>query len=182
MVRSLYTTVSCIALAFAVPYAAVAADSTNSAVVTPAAQPKSSGLAKADSKAEQQKQEQEQTAEKRQKITAEAIAAVAETRNALKALDDGKKDDAIAALERATGKLDIILARDPTLSYAPTNVSAATIQVVVDIDKVKEVRKQAQILLDGGQVQAARHLLEGLASETVISVSNIPLATFPDAI
>lgn len=180
MLRSLHTTVSCIALAFAVSHAAVAADSTNSAVAAPAVQTKSAASGKTDSKVEQQKQDQ--TAQKRQQITAEAIAAVSETRNALKALDDGKKDDAIAALERATGKLDIILARDPTLALAPTNVSAATIEVVADIDKVKEIRKQAQKLLDEGHVQAARHLLEGLASETVISVSNIPLATYPDAI
>ena len=180
MLRSLQTTVSCIALAFAVPYAAIAADSTNSAVAAPAAQTKSTASGKTDGKVEQQKQDQ--TAQKRQQITAEAISAVSETHNALKALDDGKKDDAIAALERATGKLDIILARDPTLALAPTNASAATIEVVADIDKVKEIRKQAKKQLDGGHVQAARHLLEGLASETVISVSNIPLATYPAAI
>jgi Zn-dependent M32 family carboxypeptidase len=36
--------------------------------------------------------------------------------------------------------------------------------------------------MDAGQLQEARRLLKNLASETVISVSNIPLATYPDAI
>ena len=178
MVRSLYTTVSCIALAFAVPYAALAADSKSDAPVAAASQTKVA--TKADAKVEQQKQDQ--TAEKRKQITAEAIAAIGETRNALKALDDGKKSDALAALERATGKLELILARDPKLALAPTNVGAVTIEAVADVDKVKELRKEAEMLLEDGQVQLARHLLEGLASETVISVSNIPLATYPAAI
>jgi dGTP triphosphohydrolase len=181
MLRSLTTTVSCIALAFAVPYAAIAADSKVSApAAAPAAQAKDAVSAKADINVEQQKQAQ--TAEKRKQITAEAMAAISETQKALKALDEGKKSDALAALERATGKLELILVRDPKLALAPTNVGAATIEVLADVDKVKELRKQAEALLDDGQVQAARHLLTGLASETVISVSNIPLATYPAAI
>src|SRR6185369_3828065 len=114
--------------------------------------------------------------EKRKAITAEAMAAVGETRNALKALDEGKKDDALAALEHATGKLDLILARDPSLALAPTNVGAVTVDVTADINNIRQVRKEAQRLMDEGKVQAARQLLKGLASETVISVTNIPLA------
>jgi hypothetical protein len=182
MKLSLITTVSCIALAFAVPYAAIAADSNVSTPVAAvsAAQTKNAVSAKADSKIEQQKQDQ--AAEKRKQITAEAIAAISETRNALIALDDGKKSDAIASLERATGKLELILAREPNLALAPTNVSTTTIEVAADIEKIKTTRKAAVALLEDGQVQAARHLLQGLASEAVISVSNIPLASYPAAI
>jgi hypothetical protein len=36
--------------------------------------------------------------------------------------------------------------------------------------------------MEAGQLQEARRLLKNLASETVISVTNIPLATYPDAI
>jgi hypothetical protein len=41
------------------------------------------------------------------------VAALRETQNALAAIDRNKTDDAIAALERATGKLEIVLARTP---------------------------------------------------------------------
>lgn len=178
MLRQLLSTVSCIALAFAVPYAASAADISKPAAVESTAQDKSAMAANA--KVEQKKQDQ--TAEKRKEITAEAMAAISETRNALKALDEGKKKDALSALERATGKLELILAREPKLALAPTNVGAVTYDVIADVEKVKEVRKEAENLIDDGQVQAARHLLSGLASETVISVSNIPLVTYPAAI
>ena len=180
MLRSLQTTVSCIALAFAAPYAAIAAEITTNTTAPAAVHAESTAQVKDSSKLEQQKQNQ--TAEKRKQITAEAIAAISETQNALKALDDGKKEEAVSALERATGKLELILARDPKLALAPTNVSVTTIELIADTDKVKAVRLEAEKLLEDGKVQAARHLLGGLASETVISVSNIPLATYPHAI
>ena len=177
MLRLLLTTVSCIALALAVPSIAIGDDS--SAKTNKAA---SQEAATAENKNKVEQQAQDKTAEKRKAITAEAMSAVSETRNALKALDDGQKDEALSALERATGKLEVILARDPDLALAPTNVGAVTITTEADLGKITEARKEAQRLMNEGEVQAARHLLDGLASETVISVSNIPLATYPAAI
>jgi hypothetical protein len=110
------------------------------------------------------------------------MAAIDETRNALKCLDGNQKDNALQALEQATGKLDLILARDPKLALAPTRVDAVTYDVYADIDKVMAARKDAQALLTDGKVPEARQILDSLRSETVISVSNIPLATYPDAI
>jgi hypothetical protein len=178
MLRSLKTTASCIALALAVSNAAIAADTTP-VTTTPA--PQANVAAPANNNTKATTETQEQMAAKRKQITAEAMAAVSETRNALKALDDNKKDDALAALEKATGKLDLILARDPSLVLAPTNVSEVTTSLLADAAKVREIRNMAEGFLAAGQVQAARHLLQALASETIISVSNIPLGTYPDA-
>jgi hypothetical protein len=127
-------------------------------------------------------QTQSQTEDKRKTLMADATSAIQETQAALKSLDDGDTKNALAALERATGKLDVILARDPALELAPAGVSVATYDVQGGIDAVNKVRKQAQSLMDAGQIQEARRLLKDLASETVISVANIPLATYPDAI
>ncbi len=136
--------------------------------------------ANADNKVEEAKQDQ--TTEKRKEILSEATAAIRETQNALKALDEKKEKDALAALERATGKLEIILARDPDLSLAPAGVDMVTYDVLADIDAVKKLRDQAEDALEDGYVQDARRLIRNLASEIVISVSNIPLATYPEAI
>ena len=127
-------------------------------------------------------QTQKQTEEKRKALMADATSAIQETQAALKTLDEGKTRQAIAALERATGKLDLILARDPKLELAPAGVSVTTYDVQGGLDAVKQVRKEAEDLIDAGRLQEARRLLKNLASETVISVSNIPLATYPDAI
>ncbi len=136
--------------------------------------------ANADQKVEQTAQDK--TAEKRRAILQEATAAIRETQNALKALDEKKSDDALAALERASGKLSIILAREPKLTLAPSGVGAVTYDVLASIDAVEDVRDQAEDALEDGRVQEARRLISNLASETVISTTNIPLATYPDAI
>jgi hypothetical protein len=47
---------------------------------------------------------QDQTQEKRKTLIADATSAVGETQNALRQLDEGKEQDALAALERATGE------------------------------------------------------------------------------
>ena len=127
-------------------------------------------------------QTQSQTEDKRKTLMADATSAIQETQSAMKHLDNGNTKEALAALERATGKLDVILARDPTLELAPAGVGVTTYDVQGGLDAVNKVRKQAQNFMDAGQLQQARHLLKNLASETVISVTNIPLATYPDAI
>jgi len=127
-------------------------------------------------------QTQEQTTEKRKTLIADATSAIGETQNALKQLDDGKTKEALAALERATGKLDVILARDPSLKLAPSGVSVVTVDLQGGIDVVKQLRKQAADMIDQGRVQEARHIIQNLASETVVTVTSIPLATYPTAI
>lgn len=127
-------------------------------------------------------QTQNQTQEKRKTLLVDATSAIQETQSALKLLDDGKTKEALAALERATGKLDIILARDPSLTLAPAGVNVITVDLQGGIDTVKGLRRQIQDLMAAGRLQEARRLMGGMASETVVSVSNIPLATYPAAI
>ncbi len=139
----------------------------------------------AESKAVQTQVEQASSARaqnQRSKITEEAVAAIAQTETALKALDEGKTDEAIKALEIATGKLELILARDPNLALVPVDVNMITYDLYADVDTVKAVIKEAQDALDHGKIQEARSLLTSLASEVVMSTTSIPLATYPAAI
>jgi hypothetical protein len=125
---------------------------------------------------------QTQSAEKRQKILEEATQAVQETQRTLKFLDEDKKKEALSALERATGKLELILARDPSLALAPSNVTVMAQKVLADVDTIHKLRKQAQDFLADGRLQDARHIINNLGSETIIRVTNVPLATYPAAI
>ncbi len=124
----------------------------------------------------------DKAASQREKIVEEAVAAISETEKALKALNDGKTDDALKALEKATGKLELILARDPKLALVPVSVDMVTYDLYADVDTVKAVIKEARDALDDGRVQEARRLLSSLASEVVINTTSLPLATYPDAI
>ena len=123
-----------------------------------------------------------QIAAKRRTLVAEAMSAVQETEAALASLAAGKSDDAIAALERATGKLDIVLAADPNLALAPVDVRATVHDVIATPEAVTALRQRAEAALDNGRLQDARHMIADLASEHVISVTSLPLATYPAAI
>jgi hypothetical protein len=118
----------------------------------------------------------------RRRMVEEAVAAVRETQNALTAIDQNKADAALAALERATGKLEILLAREPSLALAPVDVGFVTYDVLGTEQAVTDLRKRAKEALERGRLQEARRLISELASETVMSVSNLPLATYPAAI
>ena len=122
-----------------------------------------------------------QTEQKRQKIAKEALAALQESSKALKFLDEGKTEDALAALEKATGKLDILLAREPSLSFVPVGVSSKSQNTVTSTETAKHMVKEVKKLLDAGRVQDARVLLSTLASETAITVTSLPMATYPAA-
>lgn len=118
----------------------------------------------------------------RRELLQDAVTALQETENALIAIDQNKQKEAIAALERATGKLEILLARTPTLALAPVDVTAVTYDVLGDVKDVEALREQAEEAIEQGRLQDARRLIGGLASETVVSTSNLPLATYPAAI
>jgi len=122
------------------------------------------------------------TVQRRQKIRQQAIDALAHTREALTALEEKRVDDALEALALTTGKLELIMARDPELALAPTDVAVITHDVYASKKAIEEAIEQAEEALDDGEVQAARELLAALGSELVISVTNLPLATSPEAI
>jgi hypothetical protein len=123
-----------------------------------------------------------QAAEKRRKITEDAMAAVNETNKALKLLDEKKAEDALASLERATGKLELILARDPELALAPVDVEIVTYDLLADPDTIMAMIHAAEDYLEDGEIQKARPLVANLASEVVLRTTSIPLATYPNAI
>lgn len=112
----------------------------------------------------------------------EAVSALDETQAAINAIDAGNNQEAIDALARATGKLEIILAREPNLALAPVANSVIEHDVLATPGDVKALSNRIEDLIDKGSLQEARRLMEGLASEMVIRTSNLPLGTYPIAI
>lgn len=128
------------------------------------------------------KQAADAAAEKRKKLLADATAAIAQTQQALKALEDKKSEEALKALADVTGKLELIVARDPKLALAPVATTLVTYDLFASPDTVKVVVAEARRDLADGEVQKARLLTDTLASEIQIRTTNIPLATYPAAI
>jgi hypothetical protein len=131
---------------------------------------------------EVQSELEKKAAEKRAQLLKDAQSALEETNKAVAALDQGKKDEALAELEKVTGKLDLIVARDPALALAPVGVATIIRDLYANAETAEKAVKTAKHYLGDGKVQEARALLSGLASEAELQVTNIPLATYPAAI
>ena len=119
---------------------------------------------------------------KRSELTQDAITALTKTQEALTLLDANKTKEALAALELATGKLELVLARDAKLALAPVDVRVITHDIHANVESVKKAVKLSRELLGDGEVQKARPIVANLASEIVIETDNLPMATYPAAI
>lgn len=118
----------------------------------------------------------------RSKMVTEAVSALQETQNALVAIDRNQRAQALEALARATGKLEILLAREPRLGLAPVDVAVVTRDVIGDQRTLEGIRERAEEALEKGRLQDARRLISDLASETALRISHLPLATYPGAL
>ena len=109
-------------------------------------------------------------------------AELTKTQEALILLDANKTKEALAALELASGKLELVLARDAKLALAPVDVRVITHDIHANVESVKKAVKLSRELLGDGEVQKARPIVANLASEIVIQTDNLPMATYPAAI
>ena len=115
-------------------------------------------------------------------LVSEAQEAVAETQLAIAAIESGDKRKAIKALESATGKLDVVLARNPKLGFVPLESEVDILALAPnDLDTVEEMRKEIKQAIRKDELVKARELLDNLASELRITTVNLPLATYPAA-
>ena len=126
------------------------------------------------------KQTADAAAEKRKQLLADATTALAETHKALKALENKNTDAALKALAEATGKLDLIVTRDPKLAQIPVETEVVTYDLLSNPEIIKKVIKDATV--NDGEIQRARPLIANLASEIQYRTRHIPLATYPAAI
>ena len=89
---------------------------------------------------------------------------------------------ALSALAEATGKLELIVAREPKLALAPVRVEVVSYDLLANPTTVKSTIQTATKALNAGEIQTARVLVEALASEIQLRTTNVPLATYPVAL
>jgi hypothetical protein len=130
---------------------------------------------------EKQRREAEQQAAKA--LDRDAVAAVEETRKAAKAIAEDKPGDALAAIERATGKIDVLLARNSATGLIPVEVEAEIIDgAPADVQAIRERAKALRKAVGDKDYPAARLLLLGLTSELRVRTYDLPLSTYPAAL
>ena len=171
-------------------------NSSNTAANAPQAEPQTQAQSQSQPNLEQQRQaaekqvrpevEKERQSAKDQadqSLDQDAVAAITQTQTALDAIAANKKSDALAAIEAATGKINILLAR---------NAAAALIPVASEVDVIDAapLDEKAIQTLDHGVADAvkakdyptARLILYSLMSEIRVRIYNLPLATYPTAL
>ncbi len=116
------------------------------------------------------------------KLVKEAIESLNFAQNAVIALEHKDKKAATENLEKAIGKLEVIMAAKNAPKLLPINNVIRVQEFVGTAKDVEKSVKMVKDLLDAGKVQEARALIAPLASEIDITVVNLPLASYPDAL
>jgi hypothetical protein len=130
---------------------------------------------------EQQRKEAQQEAEKT--LDKEAIDAISLTQKAINAISNNKNDEALSTIEQATGKINVLLARNPSTALIPVNLQVDVIDTAPhDVQAIREVAQDASKAVDEKNFPAARLLLYSLMSEIRVRTYNLPLATYPAAL
>jgi len=112
----------------------------------------------------------------------DAIEIIRLTEEAINHVLDSNYVEAITNLEAAIGKAAVMTAARPDLQLFPLDVQVTVRDLIADPDMLGDIRKEADRLTDKGYLQAARHLLQDLASEIQISKPMLPVATYPVAL
>jgi hypothetical protein len=156
------------------------ADSTGGASAA-SANARAQSQAQANPEVEKQRQEAEQEA--RKTLDQDAAAAIAETSNAVKAVAQGKTDQAFSGIERAIGKINVLLARNPANALIPVELQVDVIDAAPwDSQTIRSIGKAAERAVEDRDYPGARVLLQHLISEIRVRTYNLPLATYPTAL
>jgi hypothetical protein len=137
--------------------------------------------AQAQTQVEQQRQQAQRRAS--QRLDDEAVAAIRETLAALNAIAADRRQDAVAAMERATGKINLVLARNPETALIPVDVEVAVFDTAPDDDdEITLLTDAVSLAIDDMDFPTARVALSHLMSEIRVRTYHIPLATYPAAL
>ncbi len=116
------------------------------------------------------------------KLVAEAIDSLKYAQDAYLALHKKDAKKATEDIEKAIGKLEVILAAKDAPKLLPINNMIRVQEFVGTAKDVEIAVDHVKDLLDDGKVQQARALMLPLISEIDITVISLPLASYPDAL
>jgi len=120
--------------------------------------------------------------DKQLEVVQEAVDAVILTQKVLADLDKNDVKTAKKDLEKAIGKLEVVLAHKNAPALLPIDSAITATEYVGDVKSIKTALADVKKLLAVGKVQEARRLLNTLQSEIDIVTVNLPLISYPQAL
>jgi hypothetical protein len=119
---------------------------------------------------------------KQKELVKEAIDSLKYTHEALVALGERDKEKAIDSIEKALGKLEVILSAKESPKFLPIKNFVVVNEFIGTSQGVRGTVKLAKELLVAGKVQQARKILMPLTSEVDVTTVSLPLVSYPDAL
>jgi tetratricopeptide (TPR) repeat protein len=116
------------------------------------------------------------------KLIEEAVTSLKLTHEALDSLEKKDSKKAQEKIEKALGKLEVILSAKDAPKVLPIDNIISLYEYVGTKESVEKSLESVKELLKDGKVQVARELLSTLRSEIDVTVISLPLATYPDAL
>jgi YfdX protein len=130
---------------------------------------------------EQERKNAEEQASK--SLDQDAIAAIDDTTKAVQDINANKPKDALSDIELATGKINILLARNPSTALIPVAYEVDVIDTAPhDENVLKQLIAAAIKAVDSRDFPSGRLFLHTLMSEIRVSTTNLPLASYPAAL
>jgi hypothetical protein len=130
---------------------------------------------------ESRRQQEQKQAE--QSVDQDALTAIRQTEAAIKAISANNKNEAVNDIEQATGKINILVARNPASALIPVHVEVSVIDAApADTKAIDVIVQAATDAVKQRNMPAARLLLASLVSELRIRTTFLPLATYPTAL
>ncbi|GAB4352493.1 MAG: hypothetical protein Kow0099_36710 [Candidatus Abyssubacteria bacterium] len=115
-------------------------------------------------------------------VNQDVVSGLNKVREAIKALDEKRTEEALKLLKEAVGSFDVALAADPNLGFVPVNSVISVHTLYTTPDDLERELAYIEKLLDEGRVQEARRNLSVLRSDVSVITTVLPMHTYPDAI
>jgi hypothetical protein len=127
----------------------------------------------------QQRKEAEEHAQ--ENLIQEAVSAIQDIKKAIVALDKGQEQEALEAIKKATGTIDILVGRHPQDALLPVDFEVRLFDKAPDkLDAIKSISKSAEQAIKNKDYPSARLTLDNLRSEINIRTYHLPLAAYPE--
>lgn len=128
---------------------------------------------------EQQRKQAEMDA--RKNLDKQAVAVIGETTDAIKAIGKNNAGEAEALIQKATGKIDILLSHHPVTALLPVDVDVTVVEAApYSTGAIKARAVGAELAMSIRDFPDARALLDSLTSEIRVRTVNLPLDSYPD--
>ncbi len=116
------------------------------------------------------------------KVIKEAVESIKLVTNVLVALNKNDTNTAKKELEKAIGKIEVVLSNPKAPALIPVDSKVIVQEFVGTAYDAQNAVITTEAMLKNKRVQDARHILSALVDEIDVSTTNLPLATYPAAL